>query len=126
MSEGDLFESLFIWQEEKYKSIQGTYPVISLSFAAIKETGYALTRKKICQIFTDLYVKYSNIKDSEVLTDTDRNFFNRILAENYDDSDASLALHKLSDFLMRYYGKDEYDTPMQEARLLAILIQEKG
>ena len=38
-----------------------------------------------------------------------------------DDSDATLALHQLSDFLCRYYGKkviillDEYDTPMQEA-----------
>ena len=118
---GDLFSGLSIWQEEKYRNLQGTYPVISLSFAGIKETNYTITRKKICQILTDLYVKYSYIKESEVLTDTDRNFFDRILAENYDDSDASLALHKLSDFLMRYYGKkviillDEYDTPMQEA-----------
>ena len=66
-------------------------------------------------------MKYSYIKDSDPLTDTDKNFFDRILAENFDDSDATLALHKLSDFLMRYYGKkvvillDEYDTPMQEA-----------
>lgn len=118
---GDLFEDLSIWQEEKYRNLQGTYPVISLSFASIKENGYALTRKKICQMITDLYIKYSYIKGSDALTDTDRNFFDRILAENYDDSDATLALYKLSDFLMRYYGKkvvillDEYDTPMQEA-----------
>ena len=118
---GDLFEGLSIWQEEKYRNLQGTYPVISLSFASIKETKYTITRKKICQMITDLYVKYSYIKESDALTDTDRNFFDRILAENYDDSDATLALHKLSDFLMRYYGKkviillDEYDTPMQEA-----------
>lgn len=118
---GDLFEGLSIWQEEKYRNLQGTYPVISLSFASIKENGYALTRKKICQMITDLYIKYSYIKGSDALTDTDRNFFDRILAENYDDSDATLALYKLSDFLMRYYGKkvvillDEYDTPMQEA-----------
>ena len=38
-----------------------------------------------------------------------------------DDSDATLALYQLSDYLYRYYGKkviillDEYDTPMQEA-----------
>lgn len=37
------------------------------------------------------------------------------------DTDAVIALHKLSDFMQRYYGKkpiillDEYDTPMQEA-----------
>ena len=27
---GDLFEGLSIWQEEKYRELQGTYPVISL------------------------------------------------------------------------------------------------
>ena len=46
---GDLFEGLSIWQYEKYRALQGTYPVISLSFAGIKETNYPDTRKKICQ-----------------------------------------------------------------------------
>lgn len=38
-----------------------------------------------------------------------------------DEINATMALHKMSDFLSRYYGKkviillDEYDTPMQEA-----------
>ena len=68
---GDLFEGLSIWEEEKYQKLQGTYPVISLSFAGIKETDYVLTRKKICQIFTDWYVKHSYLRESEVLTDTD-------------------------------------------------------
>ncbi len=44
---GDLFEGLFIWQEEKYRAMQGTYPVISLSFANIKERDYRDTRDKI-------------------------------------------------------------------------------
>ena len=118
---GDLFEGLAIWEEEKYRTLQGTYPVISLSFASIKETDYTTTREKICQVLTNLYVKYSYVRDSDVLTDTDRAFFNRILSENMRDSDATMALHQLSDYLTRYYGKkviillDEYDTPMQEA-----------
>ena len=33
----DLFEELEIWNDEKYRNLQGTYPVISLSFANIKE-----------------------------------------------------------------------------------------
>ena len=45
---GDLFEGLSIWEEEKYRTLQGTYPVISLSFASIKETDYTATREKIC------------------------------------------------------------------------------
>ena len=36
---GDLFEGLSVWQEEKYRSLQGTYPVISLSFAKVKQTS---------------------------------------------------------------------------------------
>lgn len=37
---GDLFENLAIWQEERYRRLQGTYPVISLSFANIKQRDY--------------------------------------------------------------------------------------
>ena len=118
---GDLFEGLSIWKEEKYRKLQGTYPVISLSFANVKEVNYVNTRERICQLLTNLFVKHSYLKDSKVLTDTDRIFFNRILSMDIRDTDATLALYQLSDYLYRYYGKkviillDEYDTPMQEA-----------
>ena len=117
---GDLFEGLSIWQEEKYRELQGTYPVISLSFANIKEKSFQMTRKKICQLITNLYGKYEFILDSGILSEADIRYFKRI-SEDMDDSDASLSLYQLSDFLYRYYGKkviillDEYDTPMQEA-----------
>ena len=55
---GELFEGLSIWREEKYRRIQGTYPVIALSFANIKETSYRIAQKRICQIITDLYNQY--------------------------------------------------------------------
>ena len=118
---GDIFEGLFIWKEEKYRNLQGTYPVISLSFANIKETNYTAVRERINQLLTNLFVKYSYLLNSDVLTDTDKRFFAKILEEEIRDSDATMALHQLSDYLMRYYGKkpiillDEYDTPMQEA-----------
>ena len=51
---GDLFEGLSIWEEEKYRKMQGTYPVISLSFARVKETNYADTRERICQIIRNM------------------------------------------------------------------------
>ena len=117
---GDLFEGLSIWQEEKYRALQGTYPVISLSFANIKEKDYPTTRKKICQLLTKLYAEYAFLLDSGLLYETDIAYFKRV-SETMDDSDASLALYQLSDYLYRYYGKkviillDEYDTPMQEA-----------
>ena len=118
---GDLFEGLSVWKEEKYRKLQGTYPVISLSFARVKETKYITTKEKICEIIRNLYIKYSFLRDSDALIDADRTFFDRILSENMRDSDATSALYQLSDYLYRYYGKkviillDEYDTPMQEA-----------
>ena len=117
----DLFEGLSIWEDEKYRQLQGTYPVISLSFAGVKETDYITTKEKICQILTNLYVKYEFLRDSDVLTETDRRYFDRVLFQNMSESDISFTLHQLSNYMMRYYGKkviillDEYDTPMQEA-----------
>ena len=117
---GDLFEGLSIWEKEEYRNIQGTYPVISLSFANVKENMYETTRKKICQLLTKQYNKYSFLLDRGLLGQNDIDYFKRV-SEDMDDSDASLALYQLSDYLYRYYGKrviillDEYDTPMQEA-----------
>ena len=117
---GDLFEGLSIWNYEKYRNLQGTYPVISLSFANIKEQDYKTTRKKICQLLTKLYAQNAFLLDSGLLYETDAAYFRRV-SENMDDSDATLALYQLSDYLYRFYGKkviillDEYDTPMQEA-----------
>lgn len=117
---GDLFEGLSIWKEKEYREIQGTYPVISLSFANIKEKNYEITRRKICQILTDLYADYTFLMKSDVMETSDREFFHRI-SPDMGDVEATLALHNLSKYLSRYYGKkviillDEYDTPMQEA-----------
>ena len=117
---GDLFEGLSIWEEEKYRELQGTYPVISLSFARIKEKNYTTTKEKICEIVTNLYNKYYFLRDSEVLTDKDREYFDRV-SMDMRETDATSSLYQLSDYLYRYYGKkviillDEYDTPMQEA-----------
>ena len=117
---GDLFEGLSIWQEEKYRSLQGTYPVISLSFANVKESDYRMTRRKICQMLAELYADHSFLLDSDVMEDADRDFFRRVTVD-MGDVEATLAIHNLAKYLFRYYGKkviillDEYDTPMQEA-----------
>ncbi|MDD7177873.1 MAG: AAA family ATPase [bacterium] len=117
---GDLFEELSIWNDEKYRALQGTYPVIFLSFARIKENTYEATREKICEVLINLYSHFSFLKDSEVMTENDRAFFERVTFD-MSDAIATSALYQLSDFLYRYYGKkviillDEYDTPMQEA-----------
>ena len=101
---GDLFEGLAIWNEEKYRNLQGTYPVISLSFAIVKETNYDAARKKICELLVDLYNQYAFLCDSEVLTERDRQYFERI-SSDLADVTATMALYRMSDYLYRYYGK---------------------
>ena len=117
---GDLFEGLSIWQEEKYRELQGTYPVISLSFANIKEKDFTTTSYRIRQMLMKLYEKNSFLRESDVLSNAEKQYFER-MASDMSEEDAPLALYQLSDYLCRYYGKkviillDEYDTPMQES-----------
>lgn len=117
---GDLFEGHAIWREEKYRMLQGTYPVILLSFADVKETTFIEARKRICQIITNLYNKFDFVLDTDFLNEKEKEIYRKVSAdmENYIAFDS---LKNLSDYLERYYGKkviilmDEYDTPMQEA-----------
>ena len=141
---GDLFQGLAIWEEKssdrknpperenpqngenplpgdyKYRNLQGTYPVISLSFANVKEISFSNARKKICQIITNLYNKYDYLLEGDGLNADEKGRFHKVSAE-MEDYIASDSLNALSNYLSRYYGKkviillDEYDTPMQEA-----------
>ena len=117
---GDLFEGLSIWEDEKYRALQGTYPVISLSFANVKEKDYQTTSYRIRQLLMKLYEKHAFLRESEYLSEAEKDYFDRMRA-GMSEADAPMALYQLSDYLYRYYGKkviillDEYDTPMQEA-----------
>ena len=133
---GELFKGLSIWQDKtlssdelkssdedwKYRQLQGTYPVISLSFAKVKETDFPNARKKICRIIKDLYNKYAFLADSSCLNQDERDTWQEISVE-MEDYMAADSLNALSNYLSRYYRKkviillDEYDTPMQEAYL---------
>ena len=75
VNRGDLFEGLSIWQEEKYRSLQGTYPVISLSFANIKEDNYEATKLRIYQLLIDLYNKHDYLLDSNLLNENEKQYF---------------------------------------------------
>ncbi len=117
---GDLFEGLFVWQEEKYRQLQGTYPVIALSFADVKEKTYQDARKRISEILMDLYNKFSFLAESDRLSESEKMIYRQFQTGTGDRMEAG-SLKTLSCYLMQHYGKkviillDEYDTPMQEA-----------
>lgn len=116
----DLFQGLSIWKNEKYRALQGTYPVIFLSFANVKETEFKTTRKKICQMIAELYSRYAFLFERDIYDDKDRDFYHCVKMD-MDDAVASMSILYLAKFMYQYYGKkvvillDEYDTPMQEA-----------
>ena len=117
---GSLFEGLDIWKEEKYRKLQGTYPVIFLSFAEIKQNNYNDAVEKIKRIICDTCQQFDFLKEWDGLTEIEKKNINNI---SYDMSDVMTQdlLKNMSNYLSRYYKKnviillDEYDTPMQEA-----------
>lgn len=117
---GRLFEGLSIWREEQYRKLQGTYPVIFLSFAGVKEKDYTSAVKRICQLLTDLYHRNDFLLEGELLSEKEKAEYDNV-SMDMPEVVASMAIHKMSEYLSRYYGKnviillDEYDTPLQEA-----------
>ena len=117
---GELFEGLEIWEDEKYREIQGTYPVIFLSFAGIKGNTFELSKKQICDKIVELYESNRFLLKSDCISETEKLRYISFLEKPMDE-DISFKLNEMSNYLSRYYGKkviillDEYDTPMQEA-----------
>jgi len=116
----DLFEGTEIWEYGEYREQQGTYPVIFLSFAEVKETNFQDARKKIGYIIEQLYSQHDFLLEGDLLNEKEKRFFRNVTAE-MENYVFSASLKTLSNYLYRYYGKkviillDEYDTPMQEA-----------
>ncbi len=117
---GEVFHGLSIWKNEKYQNIQGTWPVIFLSFADVKANTFAMAREKICMLIKEVYRKHDFLLSGGSLKEGESELFRKVLGE-MTDSEAAYSLKNLSGYLSAYYGKkviillDEYDTPLQEA-----------
>ena len=117
---GTIFEGLSIWKQEKYRRLQGTYPVIFLSFADVKQNNYQDAVQKIKNIIVDAYRQHRYLEQEECFTQNEKQQMLEI-TEKMSDVTAQDALNNLSSYLNLLYGKkvliflDEYDTPMQEA-----------
>ncbi len=117
---GDLFEGKDIWREEKYRQLQGTFPVIFLSFASVKTGDVEGIKTAVKKIIVSEYRKHKDIMSSNEFDDADRENFASIKKDMGDDT-AYTALNELCGYLEKCYNKkvivllDEYDTPMQES-----------
>ncbi|MDE7272261.1 MAG: AAA family ATPase, partial [Lachnospiraceae bacterium] len=119
---GDLFEGLEVWNDERYRQLQGTYPVIFLSFAGVKAARYADMEYLLTETFAKLYEQNRYLLKGGLLSENEVEYYNRI-KPGMDGTAAFGAVNSMCEFMHRYYKKeviillDEYDTPMQEAWL---------
>ena len=117
---GTIFEGLSIWKQEKYRRLQGTYPVIFLSFADVKQNNYQDAVQKIKNIIVDAYRQHRYLEQEECFTQNEKQQMLEI-TEKMSNVTAQDALKNLSSYLNLLYGikvlifLDEYDTPVQEA-----------
>ncbi len=126
----ELFENLSIWKEENYRNIQGTYPVIFLSFADIKASSMKSAREGIMAVIKEVYKAHSYLLKDDILDEMEKQTFytfgqsmngKKDLWDKITDTSLTRALKLLMSYMERYYGQkvlvflDEYDTPLQEA-----------
>ncbi len=118
----DLFEGLEIWKEERYRSLQGTWPVLFLSFASVKADNLSDAKQQINALIAKKYEENRFLLGDTLLSENEKKAYEQVTME-MGDARASSALNDLCCYLSRFYGKkvivllDEYDTPMQEAYL---------
>lgn len=117
---GDLFEGLSVWEDEKYRRLQGTYPVIFLSFADVKADNIEAAKAQVKVKVAELFNRSTFLLDSGILVENEAEAFKRVTMY-MDDVLCTSAVNMMCYFMHKYYDKkviillDEYDTPMQEA-----------
>ncbi len=118
--QGDVFEHLSIWKEEKYRKLQGTYPVLFLSLADIKESNLEDAIESIKSNIVSLYNQNRFLLEEGFLNPVEQEQFESVTM-HMSDVVAAKSIRFLCSYLNKYYQKkvivllDEYDTPLQEA-----------
>lgn len=116
----DLFAGLSIWKEEKYRQLQGTYPVLFLSFASVKAGNLEEAKAQVKGEIARVYRENKYLIDTNIFDNRERERYDNVVV-SMDDVTAQDSLRNLAEWMEKYYGKkviiflDEYDTPMQEA-----------
>ena len=124
----DLFEGLSILSndldKEKYRNLQGKFPVIFLTFANIKAASYPEMESKITEMIASLYENNRYLLEKNCLSENQKEYYNSIKTGMRCDL-AVGAVHQMACFMQRYYEEDviilldEYDTPVSYKNIRA-------
>lgn len=115
------FKDKLIWScGEKYRSYQGQYPVIFITFKDIKCETWESTYDLIYNTIRDEFERHSELLESTNLSLYSKNYIIKVLNKEASENDIMLSLSKLSQMLDEHYNKkpmiiiDEYDIPIQQ------------
>lgn len=115
------FKDKNIWAcGEKYRAHQGQYPVIFLSFKDVKFESWNETLDNIAYVLSSEYDRHTELLSSPACSDSEKEYFNKILSRTASESELTNALKGLSRILHEHYKRapiiiiDEYDTPIQQ------------
>ena len=110
-----------IWQcGEEYRSHQGKYPVIFLTFKDVKFDTWDATIEKIRGLLQEEYGRHQELLNSDKLSQYEKEYFTKIISATANEVELTSSLERLSKMLASHYDKapviiiDEYDTPIQE------------
>ena len=118
------FQDKKIWTcDEAYRSFQGIYPVIFLSFKDAHQNTCEEMYKSISFTLKEEFIRHIELLSSDKVNEYDKKYYERIVNETAELSDYQFALGKLSAMLAIHYNQktiiiiDEYDTPIQQGHL---------
>ena len=118
-----LFLDKHIWQHESVKILQGTKPVISLTFKDIKPNSWDECYEKLVNAISEEYKCHRYLLDSSVLIEQEKSVFNKIIDKTASKIEYENSLKILSEYLQRHYSTkvtvliDEYDAPIHAGYL---------
>ena len=116
-----LFKNFNIWKDEKYRKMQGQYPVIFLSFKDIKYASWEQTFEAIEELVSKEFQRHRYLLEDATLFPEEKEDYLKIIRKEATEALLAASLLRLTEWIHRYHKKlvvvliDEYDTPAQSA-----------
>ena len=115
------FKDRAIWAcGAHYRSFQGKYPVIFLTFKDIKFGTWDEAFSKLSELLSQEYARHMEVAESTQCVEPDILYFKKVVAMEANSTEMTSALLTLSKMLHEHHGTapiiiiDEYDTPIQQ------------
>ncbi len=114
----ELFGGLGVWEDPAMRELQGTVPVVAMSFARVKQSNFEAMCARINELMVSLVEAHAYLYEWSGLSDRDRQGLDSV-ARDMDAVTCTNVPNMLCRLLRRYHGVapvvllDEYDAPME-------------